>query len=306
MNDILWIKFYLDMFDKPKINKIRRLPNGDSILLFWIMLLATAGKCNAGGMIFITEQVPFTKEDLADEFDLKITTVELALHTFKELGMIELMDNGSILVINWDKYQSEDKLTEIREGNRLRQQKSRERRKLLNSANGKDISGDIDVIFEDLSRDSHVTSHSIEEDKEKEEEKEEKEQKISSSFLPREEENIKKEYVALVEGKLSITEEEFMYLWRRLTYDELKKYAGIVYDCEKNGKQFTKKTHAQAILDMAMKDRKAAPTVKRSDKRTKETPPGQNVSYTSYTPDEAMHRALVRSYENPFEQKSKE
>lgn len=300
MDEVQWIKIYVDMFDKRKINKIRRLPNGDSILLFWIMLLATAGACNAGGMIFITERVPFTKEDLADEFDLKISTVELALHTFQELGMIELMDNGSILVINWDKYQSEDKLTVIREKDRERKRIKRAEAKfsLLSSAN---VHGQ--------STDSPRTSPCIEEDKEKEEEKEEEkeqEQKNSSSFLPREEDKIQKAFTELVEDKLSITHTEFVKLWQMMSYVELKKYAEIVYDCEKNGKQYTKKTHCQAIIDMWTEDRKTAPAVKRSNRRIKETPPDQNVKFTNYTPSEAMRRAVERSYEDPFEQKSKE
>ena len=119
MADVLWIKLYIDMFDKRKINKIRRLPAGNDILLFWVMLLATAGKCNAGGMIFITERVPFTKEDLADEFDFEVSTIELALKAFVEFDMIDLSEDGFISVRNWEEYQSTDRLAEIREYNRL-------------------------------------------------------------------------------------------------------------------------------------------------------------------------------------------
>ena len=135
MGEVQWIKLYIDMFDKRKINKIRRLPDGDKILLFWVMLLATAGKCNAGGMIFITERVPFTKEDLADEFDFEISTVELALKAFVEYDMIDLCDDGFISVRNWEVYQNTDRLAEIREYNRLAQQKSRAKKKLLGAVN---------------------------------------------------------------------------------------------------------------------------------------------------------------------------
>lgn len=146
MGEVQWIKLYIDMFDRRKINKIRRLPEGDKILLFWVMLLATAGKCNAGGMIYITERVPFTKEDLADEFDFEIPMIELALKAFEELDMIDIFDDGVISVRNWEKYQSADKLAEIREQNRLAQQRSRAKKKLLQGVN-------------DTSFDSHVTSH---------------------------------------------------------------------------------------------------------------------------------------------------
>lgn len=131
MAEVQWIKLYIDMFDRRKINKIRRLPDGDKILLFWVMLLATAGKCNAGGMIFITERVPFTKDDLADEFDFEICTIELALKTFVELDMIDLYDDGFISVRNWRKYQSEDKLAEIRAKDRERKRIKKAESKLL-------------------------------------------------------------------------------------------------------------------------------------------------------------------------------
>ena len=135
MAEVQWIKLYIDMFDKRKINKIRRLPEGDKVLLFWVMLLATAGKCNAGGMIYITERVPFTKEDLADEFDFELSTIEMALRAFVEFDMIDLYDDGFISVRNWSEYQSTDRLAEIREYNRIAQQKSRSKKKLLLGGN---------------------------------------------------------------------------------------------------------------------------------------------------------------------------
>ena len=158
MGEVQWIKLYIDMFDRRKINKIRRLPAGNDILLFWIMLLVTAGKCNAGGMIYITERVPFTKEDLADEFDFEISTIELALKAFVEFDMIELSDDGFIYVSNWEKYQSTDRLAEIREYNRLAQQKSRAKKKLLASVNDKSMT----------SQRCHDTELDVELEKEKE------------------------------------------------------------------------------------------------------------------------------------------
>ena len=77
MGEVQWIKIYIDMFDKRKIKKVRRLPAGNDLLLIWIMLLAMAGKCNAGGHIFITENIPFTEEDLADELDFEVKKVTI-------------------------------------------------------------------------------------------------------------------------------------------------------------------------------------------------------------------------------------
>lgn len=162
MGEVQWIKIYIDMFDKRKINKLRRLPAGNDLLLIWIMLLALAGKCNAGGMIYITERVPFTEEDLADELDFEVNTIRLAIEALERLDMIEVNKDGFINIIGWEEHQNVDKLAEIREKNRIAQQKSRAKKKLLNSVN-------------DMSCDSHVTCqrcHETDKDIDKDKDKE--------------------------------------------------------------------------------------------------------------------------------------
>ena len=52
-----------------------------------------------------------------------------------------------------------------------------------------------------------------------------------------------------------MSDEQFYDLCDRLTMDEPDKYFSIIVDCEKSGKRYKKKTHYQAILDMAAKDR---------------------------------------------------
>lgn len=74
-----WIKCYTDMFNHPKIKYLRRLPDGNNIALLWIMLLTMAGRCNAGGMIFLTENIPYTSKTLADELDFEENTVKLGI-----------------------------------------------------------------------------------------------------------------------------------------------------------------------------------------------------------------------------------
>lgn len=248
MAEVQWIKLYIDMFDKRKINKIRRLPDGDKILLFWVMLLATAGKCNAGGMIFITENVPFTREDLADEFDFEISTIELALKAFVELDMIDLCDDGFISVRNWEKYQNIDKLAEIREQTRKRVAKCREKKLLSQNS----ATCNVTVTL----------GNDIEEEKEEEKDKE----KEFHSFIPAEKnfcseedkERAKLKYLGGSLGKnvVMLSDEQWDYLCDNLSYAEINKYIGIVAECELNGQHFKKKTHFQAILDMVKKDRK--------------------------------------------------
>ena len=160
MAEIKWIKLTTDMFDNRKIKHLRRLPEGNSIVLIWVMLLTMAGRCNSGGMIFLTENIPYTAKMLADELDFEENTVILALNALEQLNMI-VTNNGFFTISGWEEYQNIEGMEKIREQNRLRKQKQREKQNLL----------------EDVSRDSHVTvtechATDIEEDKEIDKDKE--------------------------------------------------------------------------------------------------------------------------------------
>ena len=281
---LFWIKLTDKFITGDVVDFLMSQKDGANyVVLYEMLCLKTV---NNGGVLasnFGDLIVPFDVEKIQRDCKwFSVDTVRIALELYKQLDLVYETIDGVLAISYFDRFIGSQSYGAAKKA--LQRQN-----KELNLLQGGQLRG------------QKVDKCPPEKEKEKEKDREkDKELNNSSFFLPREEENIKKEYVALVEGKLSITEEEFMYLWRRLTYDELKKYAGIVYECEKSGKQFTKKTHAQAILDMAMQDRKAAPPVKRSNKRIKETPPGQNVSFTSYTPDEAMQRALIRSYSDPF------
>lgn len=159
MAEVKWIKITTDMFDNRKIKHLRRLPDGNNIVLIWVMLLTMAGRCNSGGMIFLTENIPYTPKMLADELDFEENTVRLALEALERLGMV-VTSNGCFTIAGWSEHQNIDGMEKIREQNRLRKQRQREKQKLL----------------PDVSRDSHGTvtpSHATDIDKEEDKEKEE-------------------------------------------------------------------------------------------------------------------------------------
>ena len=118
------------MFDNRKIRHLRRLPDGNNIVLIWVMLLTMAGRCNANGMIFLTENIPYTPKMLADELDFEENTVKLALTALEQLNMV-VMDQGFFSIAGWEEYQNVDRLSEIREYNRIAKQKSRAKQKEL-------------------------------------------------------------------------------------------------------------------------------------------------------------------------------
>ena len=124
MADVKWIKITTDMFDNRKIKHLRRLPDGNSIVLIWVMLLTMAGRCNSSGMIFLTENIPYTPKMLADELDFEENTVQLALTALEQLNMI-VTDKGFFSIAGWEEYQNIEGMEKIREQNRLRKQKQR-------------------------------------------------------------------------------------------------------------------------------------------------------------------------------------
>jgi len=130
--EVKWIRLNTDMFDNAKIKYLRTLPEGDKIVLIWVMLLAKAGKCNANGYIFLTENIPYTQDMLAAEFGFEITTIQLALNSLMRLGMINL-DESNLYVTGWEEHQNIEGLEKIREDNRKRVAKYRKKQKLLSS-----------------------------------------------------------------------------------------------------------------------------------------------------------------------------
>ena len=132
MADVKWIKITTDMFDNRKIKHLRRLPDGNNIVLIWVMLLTMAGRCNANGMIFLTENIPYTPKMLADELDFEEATVQLALNVLDRLNMI-VTDNGFFSIAGWNEYQNIEGMEKIREQNRVRQAKFKAKQKALPS-----------------------------------------------------------------------------------------------------------------------------------------------------------------------------
>lgn len=130
--EIKWIKMSTDLFNNRKIKQIERMQDGDAIIVIWLKLLVLAAEINDGGDVYFLKSVPFTEESLAVEFGRSVEIIALALRTFEAYGMIEIKDHA-ITIINWEKYQSVDKMEELREYNRLAQQRSREKKKLMSN-----------------------------------------------------------------------------------------------------------------------------------------------------------------------------
>lgn len=267
MLEVKWIKLSVDMFDNKKIRYLRRLPDGNNIVLIWIMLLTLAGRSNAGGYIMLTEDIPYTLSMLADELEVKENTVKLALAQLSMLKMIHMADDV-IAITNWEKHQN---LVDMREYNRLAKQRSRRRLSSTSALEGQaDVNdsqpeGQADV--NDMSKTDQeqvIDCQAVEKREKREEEKreskreeeEEKKEVVQSLDLSREE--TKRSFLGgkLGRGVVLLSDEQLDDLLDKLSFDEFNKYVEIVATNELRGHHYRKRTHYTAILEMAAKDRR--------------------------------------------------
>ena len=130
MADVKWIKITTDIFDDEKILLIESLPEADSIIVIWFKLLCLAGKMNNSGVFVMNNRLPYTDKMLATIFRRKETTVQMALQTFEEFGMIEIID-GVITIPNWGKHQNLEQLEARRQYQKEYQREYRKKQKLL-------------------------------------------------------------------------------------------------------------------------------------------------------------------------------
>lgn len=270
MTNITWIKMKVGMFDGISFKRIKRAKIGgklgrDKLTAVWFELMDFAGKCNENGKMSDID-------DLSIMIDRDVKELKQCLDYFISEKMIEMSSDGTYSIVNWSVYQNTEEMSKIKEQNRLRKQKQRDREKTttdvstnVSQKTERDCHDNVTV----MSRDCHGTEE--EREKEREEEKE-----IEYSFIHSFscDENEKCDNVTenvtgqndsfqrnlnkgdLFGGVVMMSDAQFEDLCQKLSLDELHHYIGIVRDCELKGKSFKKKTHYQAVMDMVNKDRK--------------------------------------------------
>ena len=155
MAEVKWIKIVTDIFDDEKILLIESMPDKYAIIVCWFKLICLAGKQNNHGVFMMNERIAYTDEMLSTIFRMHINTVRMALQTFENFGMIEIID-GVITIPNWDKHQSLDAYEKKKERDRRLQAEYRARQKALlskSSDSSSDKSSDIAVSDKEEEKD---------------------------------------------------------------------------------------------------------------------------------------------------------
>ena len=195
MSDVKWIKITTDIFDDEKILLIESMPDSYEIIVVWFKLLCLAGKQNNSGVFLLNDRIPYTESMLATIFRMKESTVRLALKTFEEFGMVELID-GVITIPNWNKHQNLDQLEKRKEYMR---DYMKERRKKQNLIATTATQEDVSKVNDKVNGKPNVNTLDKEEDKDKEKDIKDKAKPNGyESILSKVDDNIKETIIEFI------------------------------------------------------------------------------------------------------------
>ena len=265
MAGVKWIKQMVGMFDGMSFKKIKRAKIGgesyrDKLTAVWFELMDLAGKCNHDGALVNTGGIPFTNmEDIAIQIDRDEDELKLCMAFYLKEQMLTIEDDV-YAIANWSVYQNIDGMDKIREQNRLRQAKYKEKQKALPS----NVPVTLPVTLGNALEEEGEGDKDLDKDIELERKNESSFDQPANSNLN----SFSTGFSTDVDGKrtmlggelgkgvVMLSQNQIDDLLDKLSIEEFDHYVSVVADCILNGKPFRKKTHYQAILDMAAADRK--------------------------------------------------
>jgi predicted phage replisome organizer len=125
----VWFRCYTEI---KRDRKLRRLPIAHRWI--WVVLMAIAKESPSEGRLLLSEDLPITVDDIADEAAVDVEEVEQAIERFKEQNMIHEED-GVYVLTNWDDRQFvSDTSTE-----RVRKYRQRKKETLLKRSGNDEV-----------------------------------------------------------------------------------------------------------------------------------------------------------------------
>ena len=265
MADVKWIKMMVGMFDGISFKKIKRAKIGgesfrDKLTAVWFELMALAGRCNNDGAFVSSAGIPFTDlDDIAVQIDRDEEELKLCMAFYLKEGMVTIEDDV-YSIANWGVYQNVEGMEKIREQNRIRQANYKAKQKLLKG----NVTGNVTVTdgnaLEEEGEERKDSDIDLENERKNESTFDQSVHRensyLSTGFSTDEDKERRLLGGELGKGVVLLSQEQMADLLDKLSLEEFDYYVGVVANCELSGKPFRKKTHYQAILDMADEDRK--------------------------------------------------
>ena len=245
-----WLKLKRDFFKRHDIRIIEEMPNGKDYVLFYLKLLLES--IDHEGSLRFSDTIPYNEQMLSVVTNTNVDIVRSAMKLFIELQLIEIFDDQTIFMGEVEKLigsesESAERVRRFRQNQKAllsngdvqncNTEIEKEEEKEINKELYREIDRENAPTFpQSSSRPASLSDFStdlstIEETK----------RKMLGGELGR--------------GVVFLSNAQMDDLLDKLSIEEFNHYVGVVADCILKGRPFRKKTHYQAILDMAAADR---------------------------------------------------
>jgi predicted phage replisome organizer len=244
-----WLKLKRDFFKRHDIRIIEEMPNGKDYVLFYLKLLLES--IDHEGSLRFSDTIPYNEQMLSVITNTNVDIVRSAMKLFIELQLIEIFDDKTIFMGEVEKMIG----SESESAGRVRRFRENQKALLCNGGvtksniekeieKDKELDTDIEIERENESPFAHST------------EKNDSLSSLSTGFSTVDDQIRRSLGGNLGKGVVLLSQEQMDDLLDKLSLEEFDYYVGVVADCILKGKPFKRKTHYQAILDMAIADRR--------------------------------------------------
>ena len=242
-----WLKLKRDFFKRHDIRIIEEMPNGKDYVLFYLKLLIES--IDHEGSLRFSDTIPYNEQMLSVVTNTNIDIVRSAMKLFTELKLMEVLDDATIYMAELNNMIGSESWS----AERVRRFRQKQQALLCNtdvtSCNEeieKEIKKELDIDIENERKNESAFDHSLDI------ESDDFSTELSTGV------DAKRVLIGgeLGKGVVMLSPEQDADLLDKLSLEEYDHYVSVVADCILKGKTFKRKTHYQAILDMAIADRK--------------------------------------------------
>ena len=132
-----WLKLDKDFFKRHDIRIVEGMPNGKDYILFYLKLLCES--TSHEGYLRFSPTIPYNEEMLATVTNTNIDIVRTAIKIFTELGMMKVLDDGTLYL------EQVKKMIGSETGQTIRKREAKEQLNLIEGKDGVKNTQEIDI-----------------------------------------------------------------------------------------------------------------------------------------------------------------
>ena len=242
-----WLKLKRDFFKRHDIRIIEEMQNGKDYVLFYLKLLLES--IDHEGSLRFSDTIPYNEQMLSVITNTNVDIVRAAMKLFLELNLIEIFDDQTIYMGEVEKMIG----SESESAERMRRLRQRQKPSL---SDGNVQKSDIEKEIEEEKESDTDTENERKSENSAAQSTDTDSDELSTDFSTVEDTKRKMLGGELGKGVVMLSQEQMGDLLEKLSIEEFDYYVSVVADCILKGKQYKRKTHYQAILDMAEADRR--------------------------------------------------